>query len=279
MGSHAYGCADTAVKEKIPDYDIYGFGIPPKSMIFPHLDGYVPGFGPAPPSFEQWQKHHILDEDGFGGKGKEWDVTVFNIVKFFQLCWENNPNMIDTLFTPENCVIHCTQTGRLVRDNRHLFLSKLCWKKFRGYAMSQLKKMKDKDPEGERRQIVDKFGYDVKFAYNIIRLFDEAEQILESGTIDLQRAREVMKAIRRGDWTEEQVCEWTIEKDKALEVKYSQCTLPERPPYEPLRQLLLKCLEEHYGSLENCVVQSGWAEQCLKDIDRLLEDARKKLYA
>jgi predicted nucleotidyltransferase len=278
MGSHAYGVADTSVKEKIPDYDIYGFAIPPKMIIFPHLAGHIDGFGDKPASFAQWQCHHMFDEDALGGVGKEWDLQIFNIVKFFELCRENNPNMLDSLFTPENCVVHCTQIGRMVRDNRKLFLSKEVWKKFRGYASSQLKKMNDKNPTGGRKEIIDKFQYDVKYAYHIIRLFDEAEQILTQGELDLQRARETMKAIRRGEWTAEQVRDWAIEKDKVLEVAYSNCKLPEKPPVEPLRLLLLNCLESHYGSLENCVAQVGWAEHTLKNIDQLLDGCRKQLY-
>lgn len=278
MGSHAYGVADTSVKAKIPDYDVYGFAIPPKEMIFKHKLGWIPGFGPEPPGFDQWQEHHIFDEDDLGGVGKEWDLSIFNIVKFFELCRQNNPNMIDALFTPENCVIHCTQIGRMVRDKRKLFLSKEAWKKFRGYAHAQLKKMNDKNPEGGRREIIEKFGFDVKFAYHIVRLFDEVEQIMQDGELDLQRAREVMKAIRRGDWTSDEIRDWAMEKEKALETAYTHCKLPDRPAVEPLRQLLLNCLEEHYGSLTDCVEQIGWAELALKNIDNTMNDVRKRLY-
>jgi len=61
MGSHAYGVADTSVKAKIPDYDVYGFAIPPKELIFKHLTGWIPGFGPEPRGFEQWQKHAMQE--------------------------------------------------------------------------------------------------------------------------------------------------------------------------------------------------------------------------
>lgn len=278
MGSHAYGVADTSVRDKIPDYDVYGFAIPPKNFVFKHLTGWIPGFGPTPEGFDQFQRHHIMDEDATAGHGKEWDLTIFNIVKFFQLCLENNPNMIDSLFTPENCVVHCTQVGRMVRDSRRMFLSKLAWKKFRGYAHSQLKKMNDKTPVGHRKEIIQKHGFDVKFAYHIIRLFDEVEQILLEGDLNLQRAREPMKAIRRGDWTADEVRRWAMEKEVVLEAAYTACKLPEKPPYEPLRQLLYNCLEEHYGSLGDCVAQVGWAENALRDIDAILDRERRKLY-
>jgi len=278
MGSNAYGVADTSIRDKPADFDVYGFCVPPKDMIFKHLTGWIPGFGPAPTGFDQWQRHHMMDEDALGRQGKEWDLTIFGIVKYFELLRGNNPNMIDSLFTAENMVVHCTNVGRMVRDNRRLFLSKLCWKKFRGYAHAQLRKMNDKNPIGKRKEIIEKFGYDVKFAYHIIRLFDEVEQILLENDLDLMRAREVMKAIRRGDWTADEVRTWAMEKEVVLEKAYTNCKLPERPPVEPLRQLLYNCLEEHYGSLKGCVEQIGWAESALKEIDTVFSRFRTKLY-
>ena len=292
MGSMAYGCADTSVKDRPADFDIYGFAFPPKQIMFPHLAGHLImfgqkkkkhktflTFGTQPEGFEQMQSHHILDKDALGGQGKEYDLNIFNIVKFFQLCWENNPNMIDALYTPENMVVHCTNVGRMVRDNRKLFLSKLCWVKFRGYAHQQLKKMNDKNPEGDRRKIIDKFGYDVKFAYHIIRLFDEVEQILTEGDIDLQRAKEMMKAIRRGEWTAEEVRQWAMTKERALEKAYAECELPETPPEKPIKDLLFACIEDHYGSLDGAVERVGWQDEVLKEIDSVLERCRKQLYS
>ena len=43
MGSHAYGVADTSVKDKIPDYDVYGFCMPPKDVLFPHFEAKFSG--------------------------------------------------------------------------------------------------------------------------------------------------------------------------------------------------------------------------------------------
>ena len=40
MGSQAYG-----VSTDSSDFDVYGFCVPPKSLVFPHLAGEIPGFG------------------------------------------------------------------------------------------------------------------------------------------------------------------------------------------------------------------------------------------
>lgn len=143
MGSHAYGVADTSIRSSMPDMDIYGFCIPKREMVFPHLAGEIDGFGSRSPRFEVWQKPHIFDENAHGGKGQEYDFQIYGIVKFFDLCRQGNPNMLDALYTREEHVLHCTNVGRMVRDNRRLFISKECWPKMRGYAFSQMHKAKN----------------------------------------------------------------------------------------------------------------------------------------
>lgn len=135
MGSVAYG-----VSSDTSDMDVYGFAIPPKSIVFPHLAGEIEGFGRQKARFEQWQEHHCIDKDALGGDGRSYDFSIFNIVKYFTLAMENNPNMVDSLFTPINCVLHSTKVGNLVRENRKIFLHKGAYHKFLGYAHSQLHK-------------------------------------------------------------------------------------------------------------------------------------------
>ena len=149
MGSVAYG-----VSSDTSDVDVYGWAIPPKDDLFPHLRGEVPGFGTPRPRFEQFQEHHVEDRDALAGHGRMYDLTIYGIVKFFNLAMENNPNVIDSLFTPVNCVLHSTRVGNLVRENRKLFLHKGAWPKFKGYAYSQLHKISIKTPQGKRAELV-----------------------------------------------------------------------------------------------------------------------------
>src|SRR5262249_43626964 len=115
MGSTAYGVAD----EDHSDFDVYGFCIPPKEIVFPHLAGHVWGFGRykegMPQShFQQFQQHHVLDPSAAAGKGRDYDLSIYNIVKYVQLCAECNPNMIDSLFTHETCVLHSTAAAQVL---------------------------------------------------------------------------------------------------------------------------------------------------------------------
>ena len=49
MGSMAYGCED----KDSSDFDMYGFCIPPKELIFPHVAGEILGFGKQKKRFNQ----------------------------------------------------------------------------------------------------------------------------------------------------------------------------------------------------------------------------------
>lgn len=314
MGSFAYG-----VTSDTSDMDVYGFCIPPRDMIFPHLRGEIQGFGRQKTNkFEQFQQHHILDKSS----QKEYDITIYNIIKYFQLCMENNPNMIDSLFVPVRCITHSTQIGNLLRENRRLFLHKGSWHKFKGYAFSQLKKCKNKIAkewvdfclsedvdynftkqqfidEGNRRKepregyyfiegirilnileqsgdrttrldSIAKFGYDVKFAYHIVRLLNEVEQILIEHDLDLERNREQLKAIRRGEWPLEKIEEYFNFKEKSLEELYTSSTLPHSPDEQRIKNILLQCLEIHYGSLDNCIKKDKSMEMLINDLEEVL---------
>jgi uncharacterized protein len=269
MGSMAYGVASDS-----SDFDVYGFCIPPKEELFPHLRGEIEGFGTPRKRFNVYQEHHLKDPDALGGKGREYDLTVYNIVDYFQLAMKNNPNLIDSLFTPETCVLHITRLGQRVREARRSFLHKGCWQTFKGYAYAQMHKMDMKVPVGKRKATIDKHGYDIKFAYHVVRLLDEAEQILATGDIDLQRNREQLKSIRRGEWTQEQIRDHFTRKEAELETLYLKSTLRAAPDEGAIRQLLLDCLEEHYGSLEKCIVNPDAATLALRQIEEIVKGFR-----
>lgn len=266
MGSVAYGVSDDT-----SDMDIYGFCIPPKHYIFPHIIGYIKGFGTQPEAFQNFQMHHIIDQSANGGKGQEYDLDIYNIVSYFQLCMENNPNIVDSLFVPQRCVLYASQIGNIVRENKKLFLHKGSWHKRKGYAYSQLHKLSNKTPTGKRLDLVEKYGYDTKFAYHIVRLINNAEQILLEGDLDLTRDREQLKSIRRGEWKESDIRDWFTNKEKELEKVYLESKLQYSPDEKKIKALLLNCLEIHYGNLDKCVINIDKASQCLNDIKNCIE--------
>ncbi|WNO10846.1 DNA polymerase beta superfamily protein [Teredinibacter sp. KSP-S5-2] len=265
MGSIAYG-----VSNDNSDMDIYGFAIPPRDTVFPHLQGYIHGFDQELKPFNQFQQHKIQDASGNAGKGREYDLTIYSIIKYFRLLADCNPNIIDTLFVPRRCVIYSTALGELIRENRHLFLHKGCWPTFKGYAYAQMHKMKTKQPEGNRVKLIEKYGYDVKFAYHVVRLLNEIEQIMAEGDLELDKNSEQLKAIRRGEWNQHQIETYFYEKEKSLETLYTNSTLPIKADHNAIKDLLLHCLEQHYGTLENCISSQDKNTKALNEIKKIV---------
>jgi uncharacterized protein len=110
---------------------------------------------------------------------------------------------------------------------------------------------KDKTKRFEQNKI---HNTDLKFLYHLVRLLNECEQLLKFGTLDLRQNNEQLKAIRRGEVPEEDIRKWASDKEKQLEKLYTETKLPAKPNETQLKELLLRCLEHHYGNLEKAIV-------------------------
>lgn len=131
MGSVAYG-----VSTDNSDQDLYGVCIPPRDYIFP--PNHIDGFDNKDLNFHQWQQHHVKDKSANGGKGCSYDFSIYNIVNYFKLVSENNPNTLDSLFVRREHIVHITKSWENVRENRKIFLHKGVVHRMRGYAYNQL---------------------------------------------------------------------------------------------------------------------------------------------
>lgn len=264
-GSTAYGASSNT-----SDIDCFGFCIPPKHIIFPFsVGGEIYGFGKQTQRFRVWSEHHIQTLD----KTKEYDFSVYNIIDFFDLAMANNPNIIDVLFLPRRCIIHSTPIAEVVRENRHMFLHKGAMQKLRGYAFAQMSKIKNKTNSSNPKRNADiiAHGYDTKFGMNVVRLALQAEQILSEHTLDLERNSEILKSIRRGEWTFERLEKWFEEKELTLETIYANSTLRHVPDESAIKELLLTCLEMHYGTISNALITNPSMENLLEDLRGVLE--------
>ncbi|KOR31707.1 nucleotidyltransferase, partial [Achromatium sp. WMS3] len=178
----------------------------------------------------------------------------------------------DSLFVPRHCITYSTPLAEHVREHRNLFLHKGAWHKFKGYAYAQIRKMSTKgaNAESRRYESFQKYGYDVKFAYHVVRLLNEVEQILLEKTLDLQRNREQLKTIRAGEWTQKQIVEYFERKELSLEEIYNKSDLPHKPDVETIKRLFMECLEMHYGSLREVVQTKTDINMLINDINHVL---------
>lgn len=73
---------------------------------------------------------------------KKTDTVYYELKKFFNLCSNCNPNIVEFLFVPEDKLELNSKEWQKIVENRHLFLSTKARWTFSGYAFSQLNRIK-----------------------------------------------------------------------------------------------------------------------------------------
>lgn len=87
-------------------------------------------------------------DDIFGFKYKEQinddknDLVLYELKRFLELCSMNNPNILELLNTPEECILYKHPVFDMILNDRDNFLSKKCANSFGGYARQQIGKAK-----------------------------------------------------------------------------------------------------------------------------------------
>ncbi len=87
------------------------------------------------------------------------NIMFYELRKFIDLLSKNNPNMLELLAVPQDCILYKHPLYDLFQPE--LFLSKLCKDSFAGYAMTQIKKARGLNKkilnpmEAQRKSILD----------------------------------------------------------------------------------------------------------------------------
>lgn len=97
------------------------------------------------------------------------------------------------------------------------------------------------------------------------------------GDLDLERNREQLKAIRRGEWSLRQLEGWMADKERHLEELCAKSELPPTPDHNAVKTLLLDCLEQHYGSLDARVVRPDELTDALRQISDIVRSVGPKI--
>ena len=98
--------------------------------------------------FEQHEERTNKTSSGKKNSKDDRDVTIYSLTKFLHLSSQCNPNIIEVFFAPKNCILYINEYGQKLLDNVKLFVSKVAYLRFSGYAYSQERKLLTKNPIG-----------------------------------------------------------------------------------------------------------------------------------
>lgn len=178
-----------------------------------------------------------------------WDVVLYEFRKFVGLLMKQNPNVIGMLWLEPEDYLYLSPEGRLLLEHRHLFRHReVAAAAFEGYAYSQIRKMHGGAFRGymgaRRKELVERIGYDAKNAAHLIRLLHMGQEYQETGELRVRRTwdREMLLAIKRGDWPLQSVKDYAEERFASLRASKRESVLPETLDENAIEALVMQVL-------------------------------------
>ncbi len=99
---------------------------------------------------------------------------------------------------------------------------------------------------GNRRGLLNRYGFDTKFASHLIRLMLEGVELLETGKLEFPlKERQLIKNIREGKWTIEQVLKFSEELEQKIETLSVSSLLPSKPRIKEIEQYTIGVLYDY----------------------------------
>lgn len=178
---------------------------------------------------------------------KEPDTVIYPLRSFIRLALQGNPNILEILFADKTY----WQTDYLAHQfmypfqtMRREFLSQRCRKTYGGYAYSQLKKIEQggSPSKNTRQHLIERFGYDTKYAAHTARLIYQGLDILLLGDFNPSLKGIVLEevlGILAGNWKKEVFLAWAKHHIHILETTGSD--LPEHPDERRIEHVLIEC--------------------------------------
>lgn len=187
----------------------------------------------------------ILGMDNFElYESKTTDTVIYSMERFMELAMKGAPNILEILFSnPEN-ILYCDEKiGKMLLDNRDMFLSKRIYYSFKGYAKNALK-------DAEKRLETNPKKAD-KYAMHYIRLCLEVTALLNGNGLTgvLKNNRDMLMWIRNGSMRHgngftEEFYESVRDFENLLEKAYQNSPLPDTVDVKKVSGLLVEINKE-----------------------------------
>lgn len=163
------------------------------------------------------------------------DLTIYSLRKYLRLALGGNPSVLIPLYLPQELLIDRTLEGSELQALAPKIVSKRALRAFYHYLRAQKEKLLgERGTRVHRPELVEKYGFDTKFAMHALRLGAQGCELATEGRLTLPMGkvqREFLLAVRTGNVTLEEIINLvTVQEDTLLKMQDSSfCVLPEEP--------------------------------------------------
>lgn len=195
--------------------------------------------------------------EGVRSEPGDLDLSLYSLRKYISLAAKGNPTALLPLYAPAESVIFMTETGRLLRAHREHFLSKQAVERFLGYMYAQHERMMGRGKRNrvpDRPELVEQYGWDVKYGAHALRLAYQGYEICLMGTLTLPMAedpRERVLAVKRGEVSQQEVSREILGLTRiAKQVLANGTPLPDEPNWGALGDFMVDAHLWHWKLTE-----------------------------
>lgn len=221
--------------EGYDDLDIYGCYVEPPERIL--------GLAPL---------EHFVWTSGTAGEkntANDVDVTMYSLHRWGELMMKGNPAILHYLYADGEVPLPQNVWTDILHIRERL-ISKKSASQYIGFANAQRMRLtgeRGMGRHGQRTDLVEKYGFDTKFAMHYVRLLFECKELLSKKQLTLPLPeKDLLIRIRTGCYTESEVLTMGTALDRECQHLLEVSDLPELPDSQLLSTVIARAYRKHW---------------------------------
>lgn len=173
------------------------------------------------------------------------ETKIYGLKKFLRLALQGNPDVTPLFFVPPSHQKVSHAVGRQLQELAPHIVSRLAGARFLGYMESQRQRMIGE--RGQKRtnrpELVALYGYDTKYAMQLLRLGLNGVELISTGKITfpmVEGERDYLVGVRTGKFTINDVLQRAGELERELKDLIGVSPLPETPDRDLVEEWMIE---------------------------------------
>lgn len=189
--------------------------------------------------------------EGQRSRPGDLDLIRHSLRKYVSLAIKGNPNFLLLLYAPEDkLVIKQAPLGDELRELAPAIVSKRAVRQTLGYLQGQLKRLTENRKLPKRPELVERYGFDTKYASHAVRLGMQAWELASNGDIELPMREDMrctVRAVKTGEYTFNAVIDMIARWELYTEAALRNSLLPDEPDYDCVNSWMIHAHQQHWG--------------------------------
>jgi uncharacterized protein len=239
---------------------VHGIAIPgtddhDEMGVFVEPPGVLLGVGPGASGRRAERYVFRTQPEGARSGPGDTDLVMYGLRRYLGLATKGNPTALLPLYAPADAVLVLTPLGEELRAMAPALLSQQAVHRFLGYLHAQRERLLGRGSRHgvpNRPELVERYGYDVKYASHALRLAFQGREVARHARLTLPMPvaeRERVLAVKRGEVPDlsEVVAEIAdVEAQVQRLLAEGGTSLPERPDLGAISAWSVNAYRRHW---------------------------------